>query len=170
MASGRSIRDIRGRHHGSSDEALCRWCLPSSRIKVTPPSFIFSDSTLATKGNLKPRRLRRLDTSKRPHNHLPSEAAQHPTISKRRLHRHVNLKAHPDMKRKCDSFSRQAPPAPVRLFLSTTDVSTVTNAAHTQLNILGYAMVQLFTFRHHASYIQGVTGGTDQTSGGCSLC
>ena len=26
------------------------------------------------------------------------------------------------------------------------------------------------TFRHHASYIQGVTGGTDQTSGGCSLC
>ena len=26
------------------------------------------------------------------------------------------------------------------------------------------------TFRHRASCIQGVTGGTYQTSGGCSLC
>ena len=26
------------------------------------------------------------------------------------------------------------------------------------------------TFRHRSTYIQGVTGGTDQTSGGCSLC
>jgi len=43
-----------------------------------------------------------------------------------------------------ESVNVSASKFPVRLFLSTADVYTVPNAAHTQLNILGDAMEQLF--------------------------
>ena len=46
------------------------------------------------------------------------------------------------------------------------------NSVHTYTYIYIYIYIYIYVYIHIYIdiYIQGVTGGTDQTSGGCSLC
>jgi hypothetical protein len=44
------------------------------------------------------------------------------------------------------------------------------NGARAVVSFKTVALFDVFLTVHHELTIQGVTGGTDQTSGGCSLC